>query len=502
MSTCHLLYLGPSRLSTFSWQKGQLLAEGEFTDDEIGSDSFRSYLAQRKNSRFLLLANTAEEAYRIETIPLLGGGDRRAVIARKISQIFPDTGLCAHFSLGREKTERRNEKLLISALTSPTSFQPWLEAIGKAEVALGGIYTTAQLGGPLLKALGYDTQRCLLLSLLHHSIRESHIANGLTIFSRLAAVGGTNIDALAHDLVAEAGKLQHYLIGQRHITRDETLPVFIIAHPQTIPGIKQACRDIGNPIVTCIDSHLAAQRLKLETPPEDNSSDQLFLQLLATQPPGTQFASKPLRHDFRLMQMRRALFALSGATLLSGAVGAANENYQAHLLDTETRQHLENAANTERAYWEMAATFPQLEISHETLRRVTNQYSELIGQQRHLAPHFEWLAGIMEQVPEIELENIDWQIIPPRPTADAGNPAVKEQLTLNGSILPKTEESPRQVLAIFGQFTTLLRAVPDCTLAITTPPFVIDSLHPLTASSEDDRPPAGYRFSLSITRQQ
>jgi hypothetical protein len=58
-------------------------------------------------------------------------------------------------SLGYEKNQRKNEKLLLSALTDPAHLEPWLQRLNAAEVALAGIYSVSQLGGLLLKNWGY-----------------------------------------------------------------------------------------------------------------------------------------------------------------------------------------------------------------------------------------------------------------------------------------------------------------------------------------------------------
>jgi hypothetical protein len=113
-------------------------------------------------------------------IPFLRGADRQALITRKIGQHFLGTSLAAAISLGYEKTQRKNEKLLLSALTNPAHFAPWLQRHRTPPKSpLAGIYTVAQLGGQLLKKLGQNPAgRCLLLTLQDQSIRESYLVGG------------------------------------------------------------------------------------------------------------------------------------------------------------------------------------------------------------------------------------------------------------------------------------------------------------------------------------
>jgi hypothetical protein len=249
----HCLYLNTHRLSAFYWQKGSLLSEGIFENNEQGWDLFGQFLANHADDRFALLVNVAEEGHAHETIPFLRGADRQTLITRKISQHFLGSPLATATSLGYEKTQRKNEKLLLSALTNPAHFEPWLQRLRSAEVALSGIYSLSQLGGLLLKKLGLASDRCLLLSMQDHSIRSSYLANGHAHFSRMSPLTDSSIAGIASAFATESGKLHQYLIGQRLIGRDETLPVFIVAHPLALPALEKTCQDRGQLRFSLID---------------------------------------------------------------------------------------------------------------------------------------------------------------------------------------------------------------------------------------------------------
>ena len=309
MTGRRLLYLNTHRLSAYAWQGGRLTVEGVFENDSDGWSRFAAYLQNQRRSHFSLLANVAEEGHVLETIPFLHGRDRQTLITRKIGQHFLGTPLAAATSLGYEKTQRKNEKLLLSGLTNPAHFEPWLQRMEKAEVALAGVYSIAQLGGALLGKLRLGAGRSLLLTLQDHSIRESYLVGGQVHFSRMAPLTDSSQAGLASAFAAEAGKLHQYLIGQRLVSRDEELPVFIVAHPQSIPAIERACPDRGPLSFTLVDSHVAAAKLKLHSLPYDNRCDRLFLQLLASQPPAQQFAGETHRHHYHLSQVRHGLIA-------------------------------------------------------------------------------------------------------------------------------------------------------------------------------------------------
>lgn len=496
-----LLYLNTHRLAAYLWQQGSLLPEGVFDSDERGLARFASYLAAHRKSHFYMLANVAEEGHVLESIPFLRGSDRQALIARKIGQHFLGTPLASALSLGFEKRKRKNERLLLSALTNPAHFEPWLQRLADGEAPLAGIYTVAQLGGQLLKKLADGNPRCLLLSVQDHSIRETYLADGQALFSRMAPLSDSSIAGLASSFVGEAGKLLQYLVGQRLVGRDEILPVFLIAHPQALPAIENVLPADGRLDFRIIDSHRAASRLKLKSPPEDSRSEALFLHLLATSPPAQQFAGEIWRHDFLLSRIRQTLLGIGLVALLGSAIFAAKEIFQARALRAEIQQLTASTADLDRRHREIAVTFPQLGIDNDGLRRLTDRYRELRRQQGQPGAALRSLSHALTAMPAIELESIDWKMGPSGQSTVGIGAGHAEITTVRATIQLKPGASTRQILTIFEQFVAHLRADPANTVSITQQPVDIESGHTLRGGDSEPEQALPRKFALQIRRQ-
>lgn len=498
MKTC-LLYLNTHRLFAYAWQQGNLLSEGVFDNDDEGLRQFSQYLDARRNDRFTLLANVAEEGHAYETIPFLHGPDRQTLITRKIGQHFQGTSLATAISLGYEKTQRKNEKLLFSALTNPAHFEPWLQRLGSAEVALSGIYSVAQLGGRLLKKLGLGGGRCLLLSMQDHSIRSSYLLDGQAHFSRMAPLTDSSIAGIASTFAAESGKLHQYLIGQRLIGRDEALPVFIVAHPLTLPAIEKACPDRGQLSFRIIDSHTAAAKLSLHTLPEDNRSDLLFLHLLAIAAPQQQFGNETHRHHFHLSQLRNGLLAAGFIALLGSVLYSAKQAYDAHDRREEARVLAASDAELNQRYRATASMLPQLDIDNDTLRQLTTRYTELSRQQRQPGPAFVRVSQALDRIPAISLEGIEWKNDGTYdPTKE---PEMREITIVRGSInLPQAD--PRKVLGVFDSFVEILRNQPDVSVNVQQRPFDIESGSALRGGDGQEEAAKPRQFMVEIVRRQ
>lgn len=501
MTARHFLYLDAHHLSVYVWQQGKLLPKESFNTDESGLDLFAQYAQQQRKCEYSLLVNLSEEGHIIETIPFLQGNDRQALITRKIGQHFLGTPLAMSLSLGYEKAKRKNEKVLISALTNPALVEPWIQRINDAGIPLTGVYTQAQLSGLLLKKTGYNESRCLLLTQQEHSIRESYLVDGKTLFSRMAPVHDSSIAGIASSFVAEAGKLHQYLLGQRLISQDEQLPIFILAHPKTLPAIEESLPGRHLLSFTIIDCHLAAKKIGLHTAPEDLHSQLLFLHLLATAAPNQQFASEFHRHDFRLSQIHRAIVATGAVALLASALFAAKELYQAYSLRQETQLFSASEADLNWRYREISATFPQLGIDNDTLRRLTARHANLSQQQRQPGAAYRNLGQALNQMPSITLDSIEWRIGRSGPSTVANLSGDTETTVIHGQLQPERNTSARHILGTFEQFVKLLGSDPKLSIAVQQQPFDMESGRALRGGDNDDEGIQPRAFTIEVSRK-
>lgn len=474
MSQHHLLYLDAEQLTAFAWRSGRLTQEGQFMANAPDQESFGKYLAKNRHGRFSLLVNLAGEDYVSESIPLLWGRDRQRLITRKGLQHFPAPALYSTISLARQKTARKSETLLISALTEARQFQPWLQIIDDSEAALTGIYTTAQLSGKLLDKLGLGTPDCLLLCLFANSIRESYVHNGHTVFSRLITITDSSLSSLASNVVAEAGKLYQYLVSQRQIGRDAALPIYVLAHPQLLAEVEAAATVAPQLSIRGVDNQAAASQLKLETPPKDNCSQQLFLKLLTSATPRQQFAPPVLLRNFRLGQLRRLIWSLSCGLLAVSALSATNNLHEARTLRSETGRLLNEQKSIEHRRQDILDRQPRFEIDHEQLVLITDYYAELRAHRGDPAPALIMLSHALDQLTEIEVAGLNWQLEQLTPVGKAA--LRQEVLDLDGVVRGEKTGSARRVQAMIEQLSQLLRAASNCTVELSRPLFATSTL--------------------------
>lgn len=504
-----LLYLNAHQISTFLWQAGSLLVEGQFDANPEGYSRFTAYLQRHQTSLFSLLVNIAEEGFQIETIPFLRGADRQAIIHRKCEQLFFNAPLTASFSLGHEKSRRKDERILLAALTNNDFFKPWLQSLSAAHIALAGIYSLPLLGTTLLKKLQIVEERCLLLSVQDQSIRQSYFEKGELHFSRLTSLHNSSIAGIAQAFASEALKLQQYLASQRLIGRNQPITAHILAHPSALKVIATSCIDTETVNFNILSLADCAQQIGLKTLPTDSHCETLFMHLLASAPPSTQFANDTLRHDYHLWQIRTALYGASAITLAASLLFAGHELYDTWRIDQERVELQQEALLARHRYDDIVKTFPPIPTSNETLRRVIDRYAELDKKNASPEGLYRVISKALQNFPALELAAIDWRV---GGTSTGNNSTVttttgnyitegNESAIVRGTVRLGDNSNPRKMLTIFKGFIDTLHTDPTLTVHVLQQPFDVESGKSLKGSDitlQDEKPRA---FSVQISRK-
>jgi hypothetical protein len=511
-----LLYLSPYRLTAFRWEAGVLLGEGLFEASAEGHRLFAAYLAQHAASLFSLLCNAAEEGFQIESLPFLRGAYRRAILQRKLGQLFFNAPLTASLSLGHEKSRRKNERVLLAALSGQDFLPPWLAALNQAQAVLSGIYSLPFLGGTLLEKLNITDRCCLLLTVQDQSLRQSYFEQGKLYFSRLTPLQNSSAAHIAQTFSDEAHKLQQYLSSQRIIADQEPLTVHLLAHADIRQAIAAACRDTSTLHFNLLTLEDCAKKLGMRNSPIDNHSEALFLYLLGRRAPRPQFANDEQRHPYHLWWLRRALYGAGALTLVGCLLLAGQQALGSFGVDQENQQRAIEAHHARQHYAEIVQTFPPLPASHETLHRVIDRYSALENDSP--TPEALYFAlGRALNTPSaspVRIDEIDWMlVVPPVAEANALPPGklddVQQIATLRGSVQLTANASPRQVLAAFKLFLDALKNDSQLQILVLQPPVDLESSKSskpvprlndgLEASSDEEKM---HRFTLQMGRKR
>lgn len=508
MPARRLLFLDATSLTAYRWAGGHLYFEAEFAQDAAGFEAFGEYAAKARRSLFHILADVAEEGFQIEEVPYVQGGDRQALNRRKLSQYFYGTPYALAVTLGRQKTGRRDERMLYSALTRPPQIEPWLAALRQAEGQLAGLFSLPMVSAALPPLLAPHAQRFLLVSVTRGGVRQTLFDNGQIAFSRLTplVIGSTEEMALA--CAVESEKMVQYMTGQRLIVRGSQMTTHVLVHPAQISVFRETCVDTGSIHFEFADLLALAAGVGLKTPPKSTLAESLFLHLLARQPPRQQFAPAEDRRFFRLGQIRSGLRAtgltIFGACLLfAGRQAIEYEAIGGRSADTAAQTAIDRGR-----YDAILKTLPRIPLSNDNLRALVGRYDRLLQQAAGPEPMYVAISQALGESPRVELARLDWMLgsrngaaapaggVAPAPTSPA---RTAESVELHAQLPIGLAGDPRAQRAAVDAFVEHLRARKLHVLVLKHS-FEADSAKSLKSSADAATQVQAPRFSLRIAR--
>ncbi len=289
MARKRLLYFAAARVFLYRWAHGKLAVESSFANNEEGAHAFAAHLREVSSSLFYLLVDIVEEDFHQENVPFVRGSDRSTLLGRKLAQRYRDTSLSLAVSLGYEKTQRRDERILFSSFTNNAPFQPWLAALRDQEVAIAGVYSMALLAPQLATKLGAKSASLLLVTLQPAGLRQTYLENGKIRFSRLGpieAADASDPNRLADAYDRETTRVYQYLTATRILAREgAAVDAVLVAPTGERHRVQAAGPNLPQIHAVVIELHEAARAIGLHAYPEGAGAEVLFLHLLAKRPP-------------------------------------------------------------------------------------------------------------------------------------------------------------------------------------------------------------------------
>lgn len=510
MPTRCVLLLDPTGLSLYQVD-GKSVNSGEhFSADESGHERFASFIGGHRQWIYALLTDIAEEGFQLEEIPFSSGKDRAAIIKRKLGQHYYGTSFSLARSEGRLKEGRRDERLLLMALTQPQTLEPWLQRLDEAKLALQGIYSLPQLAAPLLPNEANDQQ--LLIVPTPAGLRQIFFDHRKLRLSRQTplATGSPQETAIATTL--EAGKMHQYLSGQRLVDRSKPLAVRVLAHPEQISALRERCLDTNTLRYEIVDLLEESKRLGLRNNDGKLHAGMLFCHLLFQQTPAEQFALPAQRRFFRLWQTRFALNVVSFIVLTSGLLFAAKQFLDTLGLQAEIQQIEQGIRLDQQRYDATLHALPKIPLTTDNLRALVTRFEAENRRAQGLVPTLMQFSQSLDRFPDIRLDKIDWQLIEkldvtsantlfPSSTSPASlGPGPFAQLSVNARLPVDMASMQMAQIDRVNAFFKDLSLAPDSVVIILQMP--VDAQSTTTLKSDQARGnPEAPRFAFRLIRK-
>src|SRR3989441_9267592 len=275
MAARRILYFTGEGHSLYRSAGRTLELEAKFSGDAPGITAFREHLRGQRGALFAVLADLAGEDFHEEQIPYLRGGDREALLARRLAQRYRDTRLAAALSLGQVVTaERRNERLLLASFTNTQQLAPWLDALEEAGARLAGVYSVPLLAPLLAARLGVKTGRVFVVTANRGGLRQSFVEDGKLRFARLERTVEMVPQALAMFVRSETLRLAQYLTTLRALPRDSgPIQVLVVAPRGQRAAFEQALGSDARLSFRTVGAEESAKAAGVKRAPEGASAE-------------------------------------------------------------------------------------------------------------------------------------------------------------------------------------------------------------------------------------
>ncbi|HEX5392500.1 MAG TPA: hypothetical protein VFW68_04425 [Rhodocyclaceae bacterium] len=424
-----LLLLSSQGVRAYSWHKGQLTFEEEFTETASGLTSFQSYLNSHRAVPFRLLADLPDESFRLEAIPPTRGADRHAVIERRLAQMANTSPYTCAVSLGKQHDGRGNERLILAALTRSSHIAPWLDLCCEAGALIQQITSPPFLLSQLTQSLGLHHGRHLLFTLGFGGLRQTHFEDGQLQFSRLVANKPADT---ATTCIEEAHKVRHYLGDGGLLKPPAETQFHALLAPQEIPAFEARCLAENNLSMRIANlSQLEADHGISSGHPDNSHCDPLLLHLMAKGLSPAQFAPAPVLSPYRLRQWRHKLTIAAMVSVGSCLIAAVAYGFHALMLSTETEALLVKNQEARQQYQALLQTLPPMPAQAAEIRDLNASLLALQRESYFPEVTYRLLSHALDQVPEIEVDRIEWRLVttsdhsPPRQAGNGGNSPVQ-----------------------------------------------------------------------------
>jgi len=518
MSTRLVIYFTGNGHALYRAAGGALELEARFSPDESGLAEFRAYLQRQRNALAYVLADLAGEDFHEDQIPYLRGGDRQAVIDRRLAQRYRDIRLAAALPLGYATGERRSERLLLASFTNTQQFAPWLDALAESGARLSGVYSVPLVAPALAARLGARSGRVFVVTANSTGLRQCFVDDGRLRFARLERVADVAPEALAAFVRAEMFRLVQYLASLRTLPREgPPIQVLVVAPPGQRAAFEQALVSDARLVFRTVEMEEAARKVGIKRMPAHAAGEQLYLQLAVRHSPAEQFARGEDRRSFVLWRLQRGIMAAGAAAFALCAAYAGWLWTDLYGLRGQVAEQRQEAQQATAQYERITAAFPVTQTTTDNLKATVIEYNRLAAQSAQPEPALVYLSAVVDRFPQIEIESVQWRIGRPEDgsaqkpaavaapvaapgTAPAAGGESLQILEVSGRVNATKRSDYRAITGQVQEFAEALRRDPAWRILRTQLPFDVTSEGTLTGDIGATEGSEAPRFTVTVGR--
>lgn len=400
-------------LAVYGLDNGRLMKMATFIDDDVGHDKFRTYIIDESLIQISLVVDSPAEDFIVEKVIHVSPYDRKSFLSRKLDQHFRNIEFRSAKVLGREKSGRRDDRVLFSAITQTRNIDNWVRVMLQEHVSIKSITSPAFAISKVARELGLETKKeIFLVNWQRNGIRQSLISDNKLMFSRLTPLP-TNPEAdLAKAILDATLQSQEYLerIGllEAGLTPDLHVVSPVLEEDAFLdqPGIA----DFGE-----IFHHNSIDLMPIDKyggPQNDITAVLLCLDWgVRNGEFGNIYASQGAMRFTKLRQQRNFIALGSLLALFIGGIISAPVLTDTLQSQSSFRTVTLDMQPIQEQYDELTAQFPATPIPSAAMELVVNNYDLINSQNHYPVELLSEISQVVAQHPTISLSSVVWKLI-------------------------------------------------------------------------------------------
>lgn len=403
------VFITGDKIAVYHWRGGGLADGFLFEANDSGFAQFARYLEESPPHPVYLVVDVVEEEYRQETIPHARGGDRRALIDRKLARLFRNTPYQFARIQGREREGRKDDRLLLTALTNPDQLDPIIRLFTDNKVPLAGIFSLPMLSERLLAAIDAKAANVLLVTLHGASgLRQTFLHDNELKVSRLAKMPRYGSVSYGPHIIGELDKFRRYLVSLRLASPELPIDVFIVTGGNLIGELRHQAKPQDLVRYHLVNVADLGQRLGISGALTTPYSDVVFAHLLLEGQPRNQYAPRHQTRYYRMHRTRLGMLAAAALTLF-GATVWSGVNFIQGLSMRQQSIEASKKADFYRARYDIAhKRLPPTAVGPRDIEAAVNTVDLLEQYKSSPLESMRLISHALDQFPSLQLDKLDW----------------------------------------------------------------------------------------------
>ena len=408
-STRRALFVGSDKVSVYHWVNNNIGNSYLFDASVEGFENFGRYLSEVANDPMYVLLDTPVEEYRLDTIPHVFGADRKALIGRKQDRAFRGTPYLYSEVQGREESGRRDDNIMLSAITSPDVITPWLKVLEANKIPVAGLITVPLLLQEIKNIVPDMQDNALVFSLQSiGGLRQSFFRDKSLKFSRLVKMPRYGTQHYPPILSEELDKIRRY-VTTAHLADDKKpLDIYFFGNQELLTELGKEHINSAQVRYHLLDTGDLAKECGFEQQTETPFSDKYFIYHLLKNKCKNRFAgNKDLRY-FQMNQMNKSLRVASFLFMMSGIIWGGMNVLEGLTYRQQKKSDAAKADFYQVRYEVARERISALPVDPADLSTVVDAKNVLEKYQADPVDMFRLISKGLEAFPDIQISNIQW----------------------------------------------------------------------------------------------